>query len=319
MVACRQQAEEKVTAQLPLLIPSYNRPNAPLITLAKTMLGHTYPWWVFVRKSQARDYLVNVPRDNLVIMPDAKVPDLGSTRNWMMRWAMRNGFPRVFDWDDDVFRVGRKLAEATRHQSFKSTGNTDPWFDGPGYWEEASHLANQVFDLYPGTVAGSIQNQRWAKPATLQVQCGKTPRRTKILNVERLLENHLSCPPEFRFHGEDIGNTAMYLENDWQVFTICNLVYDFTPETDVNLPSTLRSRDEEDNRAVHAEEFEHLQGYAIKDYLRVNKKYDDGSYMYGDVDWRKFRKETGQISYTHEFSAIMDRIPLADIPAVETR
>ena len=273
-----------------------------------------YPWHVFVRKSQYRDYREFVHPANLVPMPDAKVPDLGSTRNWMMRWAMREGYDQVFDWDDDVFRFGRKLPDGTRHESFKSRGNTDPWFDGPGYWQEASRLARQVFELYPDTVVGSIQNQRWASSATLQVQCGKTPRRTKILNVARLVENDLWCPPEFRFHGEDIGNLAMYLEYGWQVFTICNLVYDFTPETDENLPSTLRSRDEDENREVHAQEFEDLQNYEIKDYLRINKAYEDGGYMYGDVDWRKFRKFTGQNSYTHDFTNIMDRVPLDEVP-----
>lgn len=299
--------------RLPLLIPSYNRPGAPLVKLATQLMGDNYPWWVFVRKSQARDYRdAGADRDHMVIMPDAKVGTLGDTRNWMMRWATREGFTQVFDWDDDVARIGRKLPDGTRHQSWKSTGNDDPWFDGPGYWEEASRLARQVFKLYPGTVAGSIQNQRWASSLTLQVQCGKTPRRTKILNVERLVENDLWCPPEFRFHGEDIGNTAMYLQYDWQVFTICNLVYDFVSETDVNLPSTLRSRDEAKNKAIHEQEFTDLQRWDIADYLRVNKAYEDGSYMYGDVDWRKFRKLTGQVSYTHEFSAIMDRVPLAD-------
>lgn len=300
--------------RLPLLIPSYNRPNAPLVRLAKDLLVD-YPWWVFVRKSQAREYrAAGTPREHMVIMPDAKVGTLGDTRNWMMRWATREGFRHVFDWDDDVARIGRKLEDGTRHQSWKSTGNDDPWFDGPGYWEEASRLARQVFRLYPGTVAGSIQNQRWASSLTLQVQCGKTPRRTKILNVERLVENELWCPPEFRFHGEDIGNTAMYLQYDWQVFTICNLVYDFVSETDVNLPSTLRSRDEDENHAVHAREYMDLMEYDIAEYLRVNKAYPDGSYMYGDVDWRKFRKVTGQHSYTHDFTNIMDRIPLSDIP-----
>ncbi|QWS69713.1 hypothetical protein SEA_WILLIAMSTRONG_46 [Microbacterium phage WilliamStrong] len=305
--------------RLPLLIPSYNRPDAPLVRLAKDLLVD-YPWWVFVRKSQAREYLAaGAPREHMVIMPDAKVGTLGDTRNWMMRWATREGFRQVFDWDDDVARIGRKLEDGTRHQSWKSTGNDDPWFDGPGYWEEASRLARQVFRLYPGTVAGSIQNQRWASSLTLQVQCGKTPRRTKILNVERLVENELWCPPEFRFHGEDIGNTAMYLQYDWQVFTICNLVYDFISETDVNLPSTLRSRDEDENKAVHAKEYMDLMEYDIAEYLRVNKAYPDGSYMYGDVDWRKFRKVTGQCSYTHDFTNIMDRVPLSSIPCTITQ
>jgi hypothetical protein len=302
--------------ELPLLIPSYNRPGAPLIKLATQLLGDDYPWFVFVRRSQHRDYMAaGAPRHHLVAVNDNTIRTLGHTRNYMMRWALEEGFKRVFDWDDDVARIGRKLPDGTRHQSWKSTGNDDAWFDGPGYWQEASHLAHQVFDLYDGTVAGSIQNQRWASSLTLQVQCGKTPRRTKILEVERLTENELWCPREFRFHGEDIGNTALYLENDWQIFTICNLVYDFISETDVNLPSTLRSRDEDENKAVHAQEYEDLMGYDIANYLRVNKAYPDGSYMYGDIDWRKFRKHTGQVSYTHAFSAIMDRVPLADIPA----
>jgi hypothetical protein len=304
---------------MPLLIPSYNRPGAPLIRLASRLLGDDYPWNVFVRKSQARAYRdAGLSRDHMVVVQDSAIPTLGHTRNYMLRWAQRAGFTRVFDWDDDVFRLGRKLPDGTKHESYKSTGNTDPWFDGPGFWQEASRLAHEAFDLYPSLVAGSVQNQRWAGSMTLQVNCGKTPRRTKILEVDRLVEANLWCPPAFRFHGEDIGNLAMYLGYGYDVFTICNLVYDFTPETDVKLPSTLRSRDEDENHAVHAEEYENLMRYPIRDYLRINKAYADGTYMYGDVDWRKWRKATGQHSYTHEYTHIMDRVPLHKIPVSTT-
>lgn len=306
--------------RIPLLVPSYNRPNAPTVALAKQLMKDDYPWWVVVRKSQARDYRdAGTPRDHMLVVPDHKIPSVGYTRNYVLNWAHREGFKHVFDWDDDISRIGRKLPDGTRHQSWKSSGNDDPWFDGPGYWEEASRLARQVFRLYPGTVAGSIQNQRWASALTVQVQCGKTPRRTKIMNVERLVGNGLLVPKAFAEHGDDIGATAMYLQYDWQVFTICNLVYDFISETDVNLPSTLRDRDEDKNRAIHEEEYANLQDYDIADYLRVTKKYDDGAYMYGDVDWRKFRKLSGQASYTHDYTDIMDRVPLQDIPCTITQ
>lgn len=302
--------------ELPLLMPSYNRPNPPLARLASRMLRDEYPWHVFVRRSQVRDYVdAGTPRGHIIPMPDAQVPNLGRTRDYMLRWAYREGISQVFDWDDDVFRVGRKLPEGFKKESSRATGNLNPWFDTPGYFIEASRVAREVFELYPGTVVGSIQNQRWCKSLTVQVQCGKTPRRTKILNVDRLVENHLFCPPQFRVHGEDIGNTMMYLEYGWEVFTICNLTYDFIPESDPDLPSTLRDRDEERNKAIHAAEYASLQALDSFAYLRVNKAYADGTYMYGDVDWRKFRKHTGQHSTTHAYTAILDRVPLADIPA----
>lgn len=299
---------------LPLFIPSYNRPDAPLIGLANQLLRDQYPWGVFVRKSQKHDYLRNVPENHLIVVDDHLIPTLGDTRNFIMEFALEHHYNRIFDWDDDVFRIGRKLPDGTRHESYTSTKSNPAWLTDATYWHELSRISNEVFDLYPGTVAGSVQNQRWASSHTLQVNCGKTPRRTKILDVARLTENGLWCPDEFLFHGEDIGNTAMYLENRWQIFTVCNLVYDFVPETDLNLPSTLRDRDEDKNKSIHLEEFENLQNYEIKDYLRINKSYEDGSYMYGDIDWRKFRKITGEQSITHEYTNILDRIPLQDIP-----
>jgi hypothetical protein len=163
-------------------------------------------------------------------------------------------------------------------------------------------------------VVGGIQNQRWAKTWFLKINGGQTPRRTKILNVQRLVENDLWCPREFRVHGEDIGNLAMYLQYGWDIFTIGSLLYDFVPETDVKLPSTLRSRDEAKNKKLHAIEWASLQEYEIRDYLRVNKAYPDGSYMYGDVDWPKFYKATGRVGVTYAYSHIMDRVPLSDIP-----
>lgn len=305
-----------MTEMLPLLTPSYNRPNAPLVSLAKQCLRDEYPWWVFVRRSQARDYREFVPRDHLVTMPDSEVHNLGETRNWMLMWATREGYDQVFDWDDDVFRFGRKLPDGARHlsRSWRSNNTGEAWFEGPGFWQEASRVAREVFELYPGTVVGNIQNQRWAKTWFLKVLGGQTPRRTKILNVERLVENNLFCPPEFRQHGEDIGNAAMYLQYGWETFTLGGLLYDFVPETDVHLPSTLRSRDEAKNKRIHAAEFKALQQYEIRDYLRVNKAYPDGTYMYGDVDWVKYRKVTGNIGYSYEYSNIMDRVPLKDIP-----
>lgn len=304
-----------MTDVLPLLIPSYNRPGAPLIKLASQLMRNEYPWWVFVRRSQLRSYLdAGVNRSHVIPLPDSRVPTLGDTRNYMLRWAYREGYDQVFDWDDDVFRIGRKLPDGARHESFKSSGNVDPWFDGPGFWVEASRVAREVFELYPGTVVGGLQNQRWAKTWFLKVQGGQTPRRTKILNVDRLVENDLWCPPEFRQHGEDVGNLAMYLQYGWEVFTIGSLLYDFTPETDAKLPSTLRSRDEERNKALHSQEYNSLMNYEIRDYLRINKAYEDGSYMYGDVDWPKYYRVTGNVGHTYEYSHIMDRVPLSKIP-----
>lgn len=308
--------------EYPLLVPSYNRPGAPLIKLASRVLKNDYPgwWWVFVRRSQARDYMdAGLERRHLVIIPDSDVADLGSTRNWMLRWAHREGFRYAFDWDDDVFTYGIKLAEGHKKNSSRSTGNIHPWLDTWDYWTQASRLSTELFKAHPGLVLGSIQNQRWCKSFTATVQGGKTPRRTKILNVERLVENDLWCPREFRVHGEDIGNTAMILQYGWEIFTIGALTYDFIPETSVNLPSTLRSRDEERNRAIHQAEFNSLQRYDIKHYLRINKAYDDGSYMYGDVDWRKFRAHTGQVTQTYEFRDILDRVPLNQIPSTITK
>lgn len=300
--------------EVPLFIPSYNRyPLPPTAELAMHCLGDDYPWWVVVRKSQFRDY-DGVPTNHLLPVADHRIDNVGKTRNFIWQFAYDEGWNYIFDWDDDINGIGHKLAEGRKYIGYRKTGNKDPWLDGTGFWDEAGRLAQETFHMYPCTVAGSIQNQRWPSTDTVRIQHGKTPRRTKILNVERIVENNLLVPEEFYEHGDDIGSLALWLKYGWQVFTICSLTYTFVPETDKVLPSTLRDRDEELNRAIHAEEYENLMRYPIKDYLRVNKKYDDGSYMYGDVNWTRYRKVTGDVSYTHEFSHIKDQVPLWDIP-----
>ena len=302
--------------RLPLLIPSYNRPDAPLFRLAEAMLAGDYPWWVFVRKSQYRDYREFVHKDNLIPVADSKIGCVGDAHTYLMRWALKEGYDMALDWDDDIRSIGLKLEEGHKHQNFKRTGNEDPWFDGPGMFDEISHLSRQIFKAHPYTVAGSIQNQRWARSFTAQVQMGKTPRRTKIMHLERIEENVLWVPDEIRYHGDDIGSAALYLEAGWEEFTIGNLVYDFTQETDAKMPSTLRDRDEDLNRDIHREELENLMQYEIANYLRVTKRYEDGEYMYGDINWQQYRKYTGDTSTEYVFSPIRDRVPLKKLETI---
>lgn len=304
-----------MTSEFPLLIPSYNRQGAPLIRLATKVLKDDYPWFVMVRKSQKQDYLdAGLPRSHALAAADSTINSVGKAHTKLMKWAIRQGFHYAFDWDDDIMRFGRKLPDGTRHESYKSTGNTDPWFDGPAYWKSASKLATRAFKRHPLTVAGSIQNQRWASSLTLQVQCGKTPRRSKIMNLDRISEHGLWCPKEFWKHGDDIGCAALYLQRGFQVFTIGNLVYDFAPETSIACPSTLRDRDESKNREIHTEELHNLNQYDITNYLRVTKRYEDGTYMYGDINWQRYRKLTGSKSYTYDYTDIRRDVPLSKIP-----
>ena len=115
---------------------------------------------------------------------------------------------------------------------------------------------------------------------------GATPRQTNIWKLADY-DAEYYLPEMARWHGEDIISASCVLQNGEDLFSIQQVGYDYVPESK---SSVVRDTDEnsERNRKLHAQEFKDLQTLEVKDYLRMSKTYPDGSYMYGDIDWKKF-------------------------------
>ena len=87
-----------------VFIPSYNRPD---FVIAKKIL-HKFNQdgldkvFIVVREEQYKAYRKVNPRLNFVTIPKGAVDGVGSTRQFIMDYAIENKMPCIMDMDDDI-------------------------------------------------------------------------------------------------------------------------------------------------------------------------------------------------------------------------
>ena len=86
----------------PIVIPSYNRPDFITQKLFKFTEDENWPVYVVIRESQRELYSVKYPYVTYVIVPDHIITNIGNTRAFIVRWAIKKGFDYIFMLDDDV-------------------------------------------------------------------------------------------------------------------------------------------------------------------------------------------------------------------------
>jgi len=88
---------------IPVFVPSYHRPKATFLVRS---LIYEFPMYVFVRKEDILnyEYLTLRPNTTLVTLP-RKVSNIGETRRAMIKYAVKQGIPKIFMIDDDVSRL----------------------------------------------------------------------------------------------------------------------------------------------------------------------------------------------------------------------
>ena len=290
-----------------LFIPSYKRPRP---VSAKKILEDfneegLKKSYILVREEE-RDAYYEENKDliergcNLLAIPEGGVTGVGSTRNYILDYAKEHDLDVVADFDDDLTCVGALFEKLDKKgEPASGTFLKDERKAIENYQQKvlqaAGKCARECFERYPKTVVGSMRKQRFSNTpgnaiTKFSINKGSTPRQTKIINMRAVNEKDLRVPAEFDKHGDDIGFVAHVLQEGYWCFQLPWLFYSYTPETE---STTLRDIDEEKNRGIHQQELENLLNYDIRDYLRYTKKYDDGSYMYGDVNWRAYNKLNG--------------------------
>lgn len=278
-------------------VPSYTRPNfvfgRQLRRCSKEFLkSHVN---IFVHEDELELYKTVNPDFNYVIVPESHY-GLGATRNFLRMWCKNNGCKFVLDWDDDIEHIRFMYASTDRYgdPSTKHNSSADEESD-PIFTERmlcyAAYLADYLFNTYPKLRAGNVRRQHfcghdYVHKTLAHINKGATPRQTNIWKLEGYEEGKY-LPEIARWHGEDIISASCVLQNGEDLFSIQQIGYDYVPESKA---SVVRDTDEnsERNRKLHAQEFADLQTLEVKDYLRMSKTYPDGSYMYGDIDWKKF-------------------------------
>ena len=292
-----------------LFVMSYNR-GGRVITLDKVVndfsdeaLEHVH---LVVREEQAEDYreknseLISHGM-HLLEIPAGRVTGVGSTRNFVMDYAYSIGADVAFNFDDDITALN-VLWEGYHPKTGEKGSRCMCAADQkafPHYHQRIVQLVaknvREMFAEYPNLAVGNVRKQRFSNTAfnaetRYRINKGGTPRQTNIYNVKLLGDNNLRTPMQFDKHGDDIGFAAYLVENGYSLFNLPWVAYSYVPETS---SSTLRDADEEKNRGIHEEEYKNLMNMEIKNYLRMTKKYEDGSYMYGDINWQRLHKLRG--------------------------
>lgn len=107
---------------IPVFVPSYHRPKA---TFLGRSLDYEFPMYVFVRKEDVLDYryLTLRPNTTLVTLP-RKVSNIGETRRAMVKYAVKQGIPKIFMIDDDVSRLDFSVWDSDK-EAVRASGTVE--------------------------------------------------------------------------------------------------------------------------------------------------------------------------------------------------
>lgn len=289
--------------QLPhIFVPSYNRPHFVTAEMFKNFEPEAIEKiHIVVRPEQAKAYRKANP--NLHILPIAKdfhlpINGLASTRQFIYEYAAEHKYSMIIDMDDDI----RNLAYM--YDGFSGSGNpcskhtihadreADPLLEQK-VLTMASAIGREVFKTYPKVYLGNIRRQRMSQHVENSklkyiVDSGPTPRQVTLINVKGLYKAKINRDMIFDRHGDDIGFCAVILANGGHCFNIPCLTYDYVSE---KCDSVIRTPETE--KELHRYEYNMLQKYPIKDYLRTSFRDADGDYMWGDINWTAYHKIHG--------------------------
>ncbi len=293
--------------RLPLWVISYKRPGtAPFLNRAAqwATAGDVN---VLVRDSQLEAYEAAYPTLHIHSLPDDMIPNCGSARWAASQLAYADGDEAALLFDDDVLTLNflfesaiGKGANAGKECSRNS--NKDDLAVLPDLDERIlagmSWVARQAFADHPRAVLGGNikrhMNFSEKNHSTMYLlNGGVTPRQAMVYNMARMNEFGIKMNLDlFGVHGEDIGMNAEVLAAGADCFAMPSFAYDHWPEAINISESTIRNAD--NAAALHAQEWENLQTYPVKDYLRVKRNIIDGSFEWADINWVQAAKVRGR-------------------------
>lgn len=285
-----------------IFVPSYNRPEFVTAEMFKNFSPEALEKvHIVVRPEQAKAYQKANP--NLHILPIPKdfhlpINGLASTRQFIFEYARDHRYPYIIDMDDDIRNLAYMYdgisgsGEACSKHTIRADRLEDPLLEQK-VLQEACVIAKEVFRDNPKVYLGNIRRQRMSQHAENSklkyiVNSGPTPRQVTLINVKGLTKAGIDRDMIFDRHGDDIGFCAVILAKGGSLFNIPCLTYDYISE---KCDSVIRTPETE--KELHKYEWDMLQKYPIKDYLRVSFKDDEGNYMWGDVNWQAYHKLHG--------------------------
>lgn len=287
----------------PLWIISYNRAGtAPFLEAAKEMAS-TDNIHIVVRESQAKTYRAAYPMMKVYGLPDDSIDCVGKARWAAAQLAWDLGYDEILMFDDDVLTLRFLfLRHFMRGQNVGKPCSGHSTLDDlailPDLPERIlagiSTVAKDVFAEHPMAILGGAIKQHMSfdvrnHETKYILNGGVTPRQAMVWNVGRMAEHGVALNTDrFGIHGDDIGIVAEILKAGGDCFAMPSFAYEHYPESINIKTSVVRSADSK--QQLHEFEWESLQMYPIKDYLRVKRSIIDGSYEWGDVNWVALNK-----------------------------
>lgn len=285
-----------------VFVPSYNRPEFVTAEMFKNFSPEALEKvHIVVRPEQAKAYRKANP--NLHILPISKdfhlpINGLASTRQFIFEYARDHRYPYIIDMDDDIKNLAymydglSSSGLACSKHTVRADRLEDPLLEQK-VLQEACVIAKEVFRDSPKVYLGNIRRQRMSQHAENSklkyiVNSGPTPRQVTLINVKGLTRAGIDRDMIFDRHGDDIGFCAVILAKGGSLFNIPCLTYDYISE---KCDSVIRTPETE--KELHKYEWDMLQKYPIKDYLRISFKDEEGNYMWGDVNWQAYHKLHG--------------------------
>lgn len=291
--------------RLPVWTFSYNRAGtAPFLESMRDWASRD-DIHIVVRGSQVREYREAYPWATLHEVDDA-VDCVGYSRQAALDYAVLEGHELIILVDDDLtntgwlfqghIKSGKNAGQPCSSRTRKAGNVAEQVLTG------ISEVSRQVVADNPEAVLGGGVKQHGAFGDHLhrtmyRINGGVTPKQLMVAAPLRLAKAGVRLNIDlFGRHGDDIGLIAEILQSGLSCWAMPSFVYDVWSENQNILKSVVRNPDTAP--ALHAEEWEALQQYPIKDYLRIKRSIVDGSFEWADVDWRKYAKITGETSRT---------------------
>lgn len=280
---------------LPIFIPSYMRAGKSAAMRrvfihfnSKDLKNIT----MVVRPEEYDEYCDAYPDINILKLT-GDINGLASTRQWIVDYATKQGIPYILDMDDDIFQVRALYKDTNKHGLECSRLFTID--DGildlyPSIFRAASKVAVEVMKTHKDALYGNIRRRRFSDKKSYHrtkyvLQGGSTPRQFTFVNIKGLYDSNIQRDMVFDPHGDDIGFAAVVLAKGKKCFSIPSFTYGYIDE---KCDSVIRTP--ETSKRLHKYEYDVLQQYPIKDYLKTTFKDAEGNYMWGDIDWRKYHK-----------------------------
>lgn len=287
---------------LPICVPSYHRYSLKDNKTMKMLLEAgdkeiTNNCYIFVRSEEYARYKKISNDFNYIKLPDVK--GLSDTRQYIVDFVCDVLHQDLFiDADDDL--TGLTFTEIKNGRPKVSKSDTAKILRGISSVGE--YLAYYCDVALAGVRKRRFANNKEFVITAAKINSGNTPRQLMVVNAKKLRGHNIVRNEIFNPTGDDVGFVAEIAKNTLNFASICCFQYSYV---DDKINSVIRN--DENRKSLAAYEYECLKKYPMgKYYLRIPHTFEDGSYMFSDIDYKKYKKVTGLPSFNVSVSEVLD-------------